>query len=446
MNRRLLLAILLVGALLAASCGSDDSSEGATTSTTATSADPEPDVDPETEPDGDPEPDADPDAEVELTASDRGVTADTITLGIAITDVEVFAPIGDLVEVYEALATLQNEAGGVGGREIVLETEKWMILDTPAYDAACVALTQDVDTFLIMGFLIRGFGGVECFSTLEERIVINTEAISVDELAAGNGRAMTVSPNLTDLIIDGLPLLTDELAGANVAVYSGNDEGGDRIDDAIDALELLGATVVDSSVQVTGGEDLLAAESELDLTVERWLTAGVEWVVNLDGSAAGSLAALQRAGQNDIGFVTGTVVATLEALGADVTLANNILGIGAPLGDQVFVDGLHGVPECIERVSGELGVPIEPFVPEGEPDRLGVIARACGAWDVFVTFAEAAGPELTEESFLEAGAALGEFDMTGAPSGSYSPDKSFLGNIDPAVFEFDREANDFTPR
>lgn len=453
--KRLLMAILLCSALLAASCGSDDTSGDEASpgdDTTDTSADGAGETDVAASDDSTPDPanedegedDADPEPEVELTASDRGITAETITLGVAITDVEVFAPIGDMVEVYEALATLQNEAGGVGGRMIELETQKWNIGDRVAYDAACVALTQDTETFLILGFLIPDFSGSECYAVLNERIVINTEAIAEPVLADADGRAMTVAANTTDLIINGISLLAEELEGANVAVYTGNGEG---LDDAVAAAEAVGAVVVDTTTQATGGaEDLLAAEAELDVAVQRWVTADVEWVISTDGSAAGSIAALQRAGRNDIGIVTLTTTATLTALGADLSVSENLIGLGAPLADEQFVDGLYGIPDCIERVSTQLGVDIVPFVPEGEEARLAVVVRACAAWDVFVTFAEEAGPDLTEESFLQAGADLGEFEMTGAPSASYGPDKAYLGNIDAAAFVFDDAAGLFVPR
>ncbi|MDG2027674.1 MAG: hypothetical protein P8J50_11215 [Acidimicrobiales bacterium] len=448
MKHRRLLALLLCAALLATGCGSDDTSDEGGTPPDSTDTDEltEPEVDergPETDPDTDTDSETDPDPEP-LTASDRGVTEDTITLGIAITDVEVFAPIGDMVEVYEALAAIQNEAGGVDGRQIALETQKWGIVDRTGYEAACVALTEDVETFLIIGFLIPGFSGSECYTLLNERIVINTEAIAADTLAGANGRALTVSPNQTTLVIDGLALLADELNGANVAVYSGNGEG---IAAAEAALIALGANVVDVTEQVTGGaDDLLAAEAELDLTAQRWIVEEVEWVINLDGAGAGSVAALQRAGRNDIAIAGWTDVAALTALGADLSLAETLIGLGRPQADQLFVDGQLGVPECLERVTAELDIEVVPFVPSGEEDRLTVISRACAAWDVFVAFAEAAGPNLTEESFLDAGAALGEFEMTGAPSGSFAADKPFVPNIDPALFVYDVATQDFVLR
>jgi len=438
-------ALALCLALLAAACGSDSepSSDAEQSSSTAPTTSPADDTEPDTtEPDDNdtPEPDE------PLPASAPGVTSETITVGIALTDVDQFANIGDLTDTYQALADLTNEAGGVGGRLVEIHTERWPIIDLTAHQAACIALTEDIESFLVIGFLLDGFGGTDCYADTHETLVINTEGIGQDSIANAEGRLMTTAISDTDLAIAGIPLLADRIGGANVVVYAGSDPGP-RMGAAVDALEAIGATVVEEAVQqISATEDLLAAENELDISVERWTTAGAEWVFNLDGSIAGSLAALQRAGRNDVGVVhAGTTVATLRALGADPSLTETLLAIGVTALEFLYVDGLYGTTECIDKVSERLGVTMEPFVEEGELDPLAVTIRACAAWNTFVLFAAAAGPELTTESFLQAGYDLGEFDLIGAPSGSLAPDKPFLGNGQPEVLVFDAEEDGFVP-
>ena len=438
--RRLLMLLVCVS-LVAAACGAEDDDPAAEPDEATATSTGAPDVSDEAPPATTDTTDG------PLPASAPGVTEDTITVGVPITDVTQFANIGDLTETYEVLADLTNEAGGVGGRMIEVFAQRWSILDTEAYDAACIALTEDIQSFIIVGFLLAGFGGTDCYTDRHETLVINTEGISADNIANADGRLMTTEVSNTGLAIDGVPLLADDLRGANVVVYAGSDQPS-LMARAVEELEAVGAIVVEEAVQNIGAsEDLLAAEAELDVAVQRWIAADAEWVFNLDGSIAGSLAALQRVGRNDIGVVhAGTEVATLRALGADPALAETLLGVGVVAADFLYQDGLYGTVECVDKVSERLDVTMEPFVPEGELDQLAVTVRACAAWDTFVTIAEAAGRDLTTESFLQAGYDLGDFDLTGAPSGALRPDKPFVGNGEPAVFLYDAASDEFLPR
>ena len=60
--------------------------------------------------------------------------------------------------------------------------------------------------------------------------------------------------------------------------------------------------------------------------------------------------------------------------------------------------------------------------------------------------AEAAGPELTEESFLQAGYDISPFPITGFPSGSIAPEKAHIPDAEAAVYVFDAASGEFVPR
>ena len=137
-HSRVLLALLLVLALVAASCGGDDGGE----STDAETGDPgegatdepdEPDesTDPDDEtpaedPDGDDAASEDPGAdEPELRASARGITEDTIHIGLAIADVTAFSNTGDQKARFQAVADVINDNGGIIGRQLELHFAEW---------------------------------------------------------------------------------------------------------------------------------------------------------------------------------------------------------------------------------------------------------------------------------------------------------------------------------
>ena len=96
-----------------------------------------------------------------LTASTRGVTADTINIGLSYPDLAALAKTG-LVKIdngdYEGMGTALvddiNKHGGVGGRQLKLFFGKYSVLDPTAQLAACSKLTQDDKVFMILGGFI----------------------------------------------------------------------------------------------------------------------------------------------------------------------------------------------------------------------------------------------------------------------------------------------------
>lgn len=382
----------------------------------------------------------------ELTATARGVTADTITIGVGVTDVNVFAPTGDILARFQPLADATNAAGGINGRQIELVTEQWDVLDATAFDASCIALTEDDEVFLVLGFLIDGFSNVPCYTDIHGTLVINTTLLQSDDLEISEGLLLTTRPDELASLIAGLRLLGPELEGAKVAVYSG--AGDERPGIISELLVELGAEVVEiTEQQISGSEDLTAAAAEVDIHIERWQVAGADWIVNVDGSVAASLAGIQRAGLTDLNIVSpANLVPSNTALGADLSMFPNLVATGPPNLDQVAVDGLYGVPECIDLVNDGTGQGITPFPPEGEDDQVATTVEVCAAWDIFVALATAAGPDLTPESFLQAGYDLGEFPMTGSISGSVAPGKPYVSNAPGALYVYDAEADTFVAR
>lgn len=381
---------------------------------------------------------------VELTATARGVTADTITLGVAITDVTVFAEVGDILARYQPLVDATNAAGGINGRQVEIITEQWDILDETAYEAACVVLNEDHEVFLVLGFLISGWGNLLCYVDIYETIVINTADLALEDVDASQGRLMTTRPSQFGSLLAGLELLRPEFDGAKVIIYGGSTDGRHEV--AADLLRGFGAEVLEITQQQIGGEDLIAAEAEIDISVERWRTLGPDWIVNVDGAVAGSLNGLERAGLTDWNIVTpANDVATNIALGADLSLFPNLIATGEPGVDELIAEGLYGIPECFEIINEATGQGLGTST-EGEDAESGTAMEVCAAWDIFVALATAAGPELTPESFLQAGYDLGTFPMTGSPSGSLAPDKPWVSNAQPALFVYDAELDAFVSR
>ena len=390
------------------------------------------------------ESDEDEEEVVELTATARGVTADTITLGVAITDVTVFADVGDILARYQPLVDATNAAGGINGRQVEIITEQWDILDSVAFEAACVALTEDNEVFLVLGFMPAGWGSIFCYIDLNETIVINTSDLDQQDLDMSDGRLITTRPYQFGSLLAGLELLRPELEGARVVIYGASVDG--RIETAEELLRSFGAEIVEVTRQQVGGEDLIAAEAEIDIHVERWRTRNPDWIINVDGAVAGSLQGLVRAGLTDWNIVTPANDApSNNAMGADLSLFSNLIATGEPGAEELAAQGLYGIPECFDIINAATGQSLGTS-GKAEDAQAGTAIEVCAAWDVFVALATAAGPNLTPESFLQAGYNLGTFPMTGSPSGSLAPDKPWVSNAQPALFVYDAELDAFVPR
>lgn len=147
-------------ALFAAACGDDDTAtepDPTTTTTTAAPDDGEPDETGTDETDGTGTDDTETDPPVELTDSYRGVTEDSIKLGIvlfdtdAILDLGVDVGYGDHAQHYQVVIDEMNEAGGILGRQIEPIYKFVSPVDPEEADRVCTELTEDDEVFAVLG-------------------------------------------------------------------------------------------------------------------------------------------------------------------------------------------------------------------------------------------------------------------------------------------------------
>ena len=191
------IAMFVALAMIVAACGGDDDSdagseEPAAPATEAPAAPDEPapdDVAPEEaapekepeetaeapseEPEFEPAPTAEPEPEIVLTATARGVTAETITIGVSYLDIDQLVQLsispatwGDQELVIQALVDDINNRGGINGRRVEVVMDKYSPIGTTEAEAACLRLTEDNEVFAVLfGFL----GPAEVANTLHRR-------------------------------------------------------------------------------------------------------------------------------------------------------------------------------------------------------------------------------------------------------------------------------------
>ena len=108
-------------------------------------------------------------------------------------------------------------------------------------------------------------------------------------------------------------------------------------------------------------------------------------------------------------------------MGADLA---GVIGSAGPSEAEVWE--LDATQDCVrvfeEANPGETVLPTTE-VPEGEPDWFGNILPFCATLRLFELAANAAGPELTHESFLAGAESLGEIEIPGQVFASMGPGK-----------------------
>ncbi|MEQ8841060.1 MAG: ABC transporter substrate-binding protein [Acidimicrobiales bacterium] len=439
-----LLGLLVAFALVAASCG-DDSSDSSDSDTTTTETGDEPDTDePDTdESDTDTPEDTSVDGDVELTASARGITEDTIRIGLAMPDVSAFNNSGDQAARYQVVVDDINANGGVIGRQIELVIAEWDLLDTTGFDAACVELTEDNELFAVVTRTPAGFGAMTCYTELGDTLVVNGLDLLDVEIARSDNLLYSVLSDTFQAMIGGIDQLTDELADAKIAVTAAEEGGGgDRADQLTAHLESLGLDVVATTVSnVSYSDDPTAALTEYDRFAEVWNSEGVTHVVGVGNGVIGAAYALDNNGLGDtMTLITPIIgVRTLNSLGA--VLENlDMIGVAVPDPGLVAEQGINGMPECIALIEEALDETVIFFPEEEELNALSSTFMACASFDFLTAALEAVGPNPTREDFVALTSGGFSFEMTSAGAASTDDGKAYMNDDSGLVYDWDGSA------
>lgn len=213
-------AVLASASLILAACGGDDGADAPSTQAPATTAP------------GDTQPPATDAPTEELTASDTGITVDTIKIGIAISDLEAIRAMGisipetlttdHLFDRYQVFVNDINDAGGINGRKIELTRVVWNPLDQSTFDTLCAAATLDNELFLVMNG--TGLSSVARNCLLDAgTVVMYGDVMSQSEF--DTGLAIGLAPPSETIAAAGAKAWiesTDAPAGSVVGVLSNN--------------------------------------------------------------------------------------------------------------------------------------------------------------------------------------------------------------------------------
>lgn len=415
--------VALALALVAGACGDDDAGQEAGTTTVApsTTAPPADAATTTTVADSGPE----------LTASYRGVTEDTIRLGVVLFDLDAILELGvdvgygDQTQHYQLVIDEINAAGGVNGRRIEPVYELVSPVDPAQSDAVCLEFIEDREVFAVVGTL-RPPENVLCYTEAGDTPFIGAPSGDLSDDVFDRSTVPFVypgrRPSRTDAAIVDAMALDAAIDGAVVAVHGAE---ASRIDALVEALREQGAADVVATVETADEADQFALARELDVFVQRYITEGVQGVVNLGDNVA-FLAALNRAGFRVPVWTTSPDVTAdfIYDQGATVDELREVRLVGGESAADLYEDGHVPTVECVDRWNEAR--PDEPAKPDPQEDDLnnfGVIVVACANLDIFVRAATAAGPELTVPAFVAGLDTVGSFENAGRRSASLAADK-----------------------
>ena len=375
-----------------------------------------------------------PDDPSALTASWRGVTPDTITIGVSMLNFDLLQEMGltaagwgDQQGVFQALVDDLNANGGILGRNVVAVYDYYSPIDADDAERACTVLTQDNEVFAaVLGFVGPLAGTADpCFVGTNNTPLVGGEQ-TPDELAQATAPWFNVEPSTEDHTSNLLDLLvqTGRADGAKVFVVSHQASTGDE-PLVLDGLGARGIEVVGKAILDANDGDTAAQDQLMQVISERIRADGADTVM-INGNPAATIRGLGLNGLLDSVTIWSNNAAGLNNLGEtfDHEWARGAIASDGPSELDIWNDDVF--QDCVRVVNeAGIGADLRPTAELADDDEnwFNPVRRYCGHLSLFAQIAAAAGPDLTPETFEQAAYTLTDFVLPGAPANSLSPSK-----------------------
>jgi hypothetical protein len=383
----------------------------------------------------------------ELTASARGVTADTITIGYAYLDFDLLVSqglassgYGDQELAFQTIVDAINADGGVNGRQIEVVYSPYSPLGTEDAEAVCLELTQDNEVFAVLGgFLGPAEPANTCIAGQQETILVGG-VLSDERLAEARAPWITDRAPRSELADVLLTLLESEgmLEGRSVALVT-NTDAQDAHDAIVSALTEHGVEPVEDLALDAPIGDFPAEDAAWAALGERVRSSGADTVL-VAGNPSSTIRNVAALGLEV--EIWALDPETLLNLGTSVNLedARGVLSAAQP-GDLLEAESFAECRDTFLEANPDVTILPPEELGETDEDVLSGLSLACNFLDLFVAVATAAGPELTNESFAAAieGGDLADFSIATQPFASLGPDK-FFSNDSFRLVVFDPDA------
>jgi hypothetical protein len=399
---------------LAAACSSEPSSAGPEETTSTTDAPtPSSSVESTTTSEG----------PIVLTASFRGVTEGVIRVGVLSADFDRLSPLGisfgntNVDGVYTAPLEAINDRGGVFGRKLEITSIVW--LGAAEEDAACVALTDDVEVFVVLG---DPESNLACYTELNETAVIARTGMTdglVEAAKAPFAVVQMAEDRMAVQFVDSLAdagLLDDQVVG----VVGSVDVDETRYRRVVDALRQIGIAPVEALIG-NNAADLAANIREAEVLAEFLGAEGVTFLVNAVGVASSlGIAA-------DIDAATALFPSinsrAMRDDGIDLAVVDDAYSVTETDVSTLDRPGMADDPAvaaCIDDAEARTGEEIS-YALDAEVTNLYWALNGCAMAIILEQALLNAGPELTYDSLQAGLEAIGDIDLPGYTDSRLGP-------------------------
>jgi ABC-type branched-subunit amino acid transport system substrate-binding protein len=406
----------------------------------------------------------------ELTDSFRGVTKTSIKIGIVtvkFTDCILQftnSTQGDAEKIEKALVDDINKNGGVDGRQLQVVFKELCPLHPDEVAAACTSLTDDEQVFAVLGVYDTepGDGTNQlCISKDHETVQINELAFqkALDEAPPG----LLISPSIAQKrvinALFGLLKAQGTLKGKKVAALTDQTRADVTTKAVSDNASALGYTTGSNAVLSISGADTTAAQTQFDSFIEKWKSEGVDTVL------LGGLSVADRQFIDKLKKAIPSIQLISDDSGsgnfgqtenkADTKVTPNsyegmLVAQGLSDAEQFATDPVQKCVKVYEAATGETVIGPADLKPDASGNLIKVyegIQDRCRELSLFKQIAEKAGPNLTNDTWINAVNNFGEIQLVGNKfaslgNGKYdAPDGFRLAAFDSTIQPF----GDFKP-
>lgn len=364
-------------------------------------------------------------------ATARGVTGETIKIGVAIPDlgnlgsVSKNFDIGDVEQQIEAILDgwRRDERLPVHGRDIEVVFKGYNIFSSDQQVAVCNELVRDESVFAVVG--LRFFNaGAECVASEQQTPVITLDGAAASVYERGAPYFFTVRYSRTTMFRNWVHWAHEEgiLEGRKIGVYY-ESELQDLVDGAVEpTLQELGYELTEK-VDAGSGEGVGGGAQD-SVAVQRFKSAGVEVLLPMIGSTQ-YVSVMQQAESLDYHptYIDNDFGDHTSDAGASIFIPDQFDGTQAMTGKRVgqFASGAD-IPdvtrECVENYERYAATEVPLESPESA--ELDTILAGCDDMAVLLAGLENAGEELTFDSFVAGLETIEGLELAGHGDVTYS--------------------------
>jgi hypothetical protein len=477
-RRRSALGALVAAALLVTACGGDDDGTGATTPPPVTDGEgAEPTTPPDepeeqtTVPDDTDPPDDAPDESGDgvsaftgtdrfctavddydasaNTASEEGVTADTITFVHVRSKLEELANIGfgvdvgDVTAVWQAFVDEINDCGGINGRQLEMITVEYSLLDPASRDGVCVAAAEDNTPFAVLSSTSLQGSANNCLVEDKRIPTFNTQGVRLSLYEDGYYITTDFPQDIVGRAVAHALIDTGELEGLRIGFVTSDQANVNQIVDTEMRQAFTDAGLDVASFDVLGCAGASQCTDGLTTAVENLIDADVDVLLPAGLNITTLPTLLSEIAVQDPGFrpiiynlglvsmagdlPTSKIADFAGQPGIDLYQNARILSFektGAWRVDPSFDSGAFS--EMCAETYAQRGGP--RYEVADEAIKYGMVGSICSQIRVFARAAEATGADLTRPGFVEAVQNLGEVDVLNDTGGDLRPGKTWFAN------------------